>query len=1260
MRFITTNDIETWANTVDCKYHLPHLIRKLILATVNQNQIKHIQFAYGEDVQTGGYDGELTSASENTFVPLGESVWEFGTTNNKKAKANEDYEKRKANPLGKIPSETTYININGKKYRDKNKWGAEKQAESFWKDVKYLDALDIEQWLELAPTTELWLAEKLRKPTLGIYTLEEYWKLWSENEYIKIVPDILLGESRLDEIDKIKTFLISKKNTLYIKSITIEEAIAFPIAVLKKHHEIPTNVIIIDNRESFNQFTQCREPLTIIVKFKIDNIDLSGANQRGHKVIIPISLGDESSSSDSIQLSIVNRNSFENGLNQMGVDSEQAKVLTKNSGRNISVLRRLLKFNDNTKPKYLDDIEIRDLIPILLANRFADYLDGDKEIIEKISGKSSDEYIGFLKILATLEDSPIYYINGVWRLVSPTDTFLFFAKYITQKDFKEFQEICLEVLTEVLHKYTLPLEERGNYYQTPENRTKYSPKLREGLCESLVIISVLGKNYGINSISNTTSYVDNIIKEILEKDVIVWRSLSSNLMLLAEAAPALFLDNLERIITDKNVNRFFEEKEGFIGKSNDLAPLLWCLDVIAWFPEHLVRASISLCELIKITPKNLPTSNTPLRSLKSVFRIWYPQTNTNAEDRKKILEVLIKKYPNIAYNLLYSLIKTRHDAAFHLPRPKWRLFSELREIQVTNQEVYYMRGFCLDNVITMSEGNIREILSLIDILDDIEWDKIDKSLDIIEKAIDTFSQSENNDVYQKFRGFIGRHRNHPNAHWSLPVNILDKIEGSAIKFKSDDIILNDSYLFKEHNPEFIEGKQEDDYRKRQEQIEKKRLDFVQEVIDRSGICKIFELAVQTKYPFIYGQILAKSDKLTEQDAITVYKLINSKEESLIILVTDFIRASERKTDLKTQLQILDKLEVSKQEKVTFFIALNSNLELWTYINDLEDEEIEKPYWQSRQGFLYADSKDELFYALQKLAHYKKALTYLNTLGWGTYVHKNILTSDEVLKALEDLSLNEIEDSSHIDHFRNILDFLYSKNDYNLERGAKIDMKFLFIFSGGSYGQKPQNLYRLMAKKPNEYFEVLSQIYLPKNEETKQLELQKLKKNPYHQEVLKVSWDVFDNFNLIPSAQDDGTLNYEELSTWISEVRNLAIKNDRIDVTDSCIGKLLAKHPINMKDIQGYPIEIYDVLEKINNKYITESFKVQISNNLSFTSRGAFEGGNIERLRANFFNTLFETIKFTHPKTSWIFKSLEKKYLTKADWEDESALQRSLE
>ena len=371
MIYLNTNDIEMWSNSVDCQYHLPHLIRKLILATADQTKIRSIQFPYGEDVQVGGYDGELSTEVGNIFVPDGESVWEFGTTNKKGGKANDDYDKRKNDPLGKMPLETTYINVSAKKYRDKKKWVEEKKGENFWKDVRYYDAIDIEQWLELSPTVEVWLAEKLGKPTVGIYTLDEYWRRWSENGNIKIVPEILLGSSREKEIDLLKFFLNNDQQKLYIKSKTIDEATAFPLAFLKYNEDgSQKEIVVIDNRDTFSKFIQSDAPSIILVRFKAENTDLSGATQRGHKLIIPISMSDEPTGSEKIQLPLVSRDTFENGLKEMGVDSEKARLLTKNSGRNISVLKRLLQFDDNTKPKYLKDAEISDILPILLINKF--------------------------------------------------------------------------------------------------------------------------------------------------------------------------------------------------------------------------------------------------------------------------------------------------------------------------------------------------------------------------------------------------------------------------------------------------------------------------------------------------------------------------------------------------------------------------------------------------------------------------------------------------------------------------------------------------------------------------------------------------------------------------------------------------------------------------------------------------------------------------------------------------------------------------
>lgn len=1265
MRLITTGEIENWADTIECKYYLPQLIRKLIVATIDFNSIRHLEFSYGEDVNTGGYDGELLTESENLFVPFGETVWEFGTTNNKKAKADEDYEKRKLNPLNKVPSETTYVNINGKKYRDKKKWVTEKKEENFWKDVKYLDAIDIDQWLELAPQVEIWLAEKLGKPTNGIFTAEEYWKRWSDNKKVKILPEIIAGESRKKEIEKVKQFLNSEYGVLYIKSITKDEALIFPVAILEQidAHEknnLSSKTLIIDNRDSFSRLIQSSCPLVIITKFQADGTDISAAIHKGHKLIVPLSPSDEINS-DKIDLPIVSLDDFENGLKNMGIDYEQARFLTKNTGRNISVLRRTLEL-DYMQPNWLDNISIADIIPILLVNRFSEYKDRDKEIIERISGKSYSEYEKFLKNLLNQEDTPVYHINGVWRLVSPTDIWLYIAKYVSNDDFEKLQKICLDVLSEIAYKYSIPLNERGNLIQTPDVAPIYSSNLKEGLCETLAIISILGEKYGIGSITPDT-FVDSTIQFILEKDIVVWRSLSSNLMILAEASPTVFLNNLERIIKDKSVVAFFEEQQGFLHTSNDLAPLLWCLNIIGWMPENLMRVTLALCELINSSPDKFPTTNTPYDTLKSIYRVWYPQTNANAEDRKKILETILKKYPDTLYNLLVSMVGSKNDSAIHIPRPKLRLFSELRSIQVTHNEISYLRRFCIDNIIMLSLNNLNRILGLIDLLDDIDGDKIDDTLNAIETGL-TFDSELKNKIYQKLREFIGRHRSYPDAHWSLTTDILDRIEETALKFKSEDFILSGKYLFEHHHPTSIEGKFGNDYRIQEQDIFEKRKVFLEKVISVYGIDKVFELANKVEHPYIYGNVLAMLLEISLEDSFKIYQLIDSENSKYISLASNFIRISENRTSREEQINVLNKLiqsGISNTGITKFLLSLRGNIDLWQYIQDVQNNEIESLYWKSQQSYLFLDNKEELIFSLDKLHEFKKSIVFLNTLGMNIHQHSEInISSDELLTLLEKVELIGFDDNSQFDshNFENILDFLYTQNNYDEERGAKIEMKFHFIFKS-YHSTKPQNLFKIMSKNPSEYMAVVCQIYLPDDEKLREEELEKRSQNENTQFIFEFNYQLIDSFDYIPSLKLDGTLNSVELNNWIKEVRTLAKDNYREEITDNCLGKLLAKYPIKISNNKGYPIEIYDIIEEINSDSIKSAFKMQISNNLGFTSRGAFEGGNIERTRAKFFNTLFKDTKIIHPNVSLIFKNLRDRYLRDGNWEDENALLRSL-
>jgi hypothetical protein len=95
--------------------------------------------------------------------------------------------------------------------------------------------------------------------------------------------------------------------------------------------------------------------------------------------------------------------------------------------------------------------------------------------------------------------------------------------------------------------------------------------------------------------------------------------------------------------------------------------------------------------------------------------------------------------------------------------------------------------------------------------------------------------------------------------------------------------------------------------------------------------------------------------------------------------------------------------------------------------------------------------------------------------------------------------------------------------------------------------------------------------------------------------------------------------------------------------------------------KGFPDEIYDVLEgDIASDKMRQAFEIQISNSFGVTTRGAFDGGSIERYRASFFDLLFNETKLVYPKVSSIFKRLRDRYLLDAKDEDGQALLSSLE
>tara|TARA_R110000868_G_scaffold384409_1_gene651880 strand:+ start:4641 stop:8453 length:3813 start_codon:yes stop_codon:yes gene_type:complete len=1269
MKYITSTDIKHWADTLECKSTLPLLIRKLIFAGVQIEHIKKIEFPYGDDVQVGGYDGVLETEKGNLFIPAGNSVWEFGVTEKKKKKADEDYEKRKVNPLGKNPKETAYINVTAKKWTKTKSWAEDKNNEGFWADVRCYDAVDIEHWLEIAPSVEIWLAKHLGKPVNGVYSADDYWNDWATKGAMKF-PQNLLVDSRQSQFSELKVAILSESPSItHVQANTKEGSLAFILASLQTFEEnlrdsIQSRTIVVENRDSFNRLIQYKSPLILLPKFDEEYLELNKAITNGHTVVVAVSNSFCSAKSKLITLPILRQEPLVECLALMGIDKEKARLLSKNSGRNISVLRRSLEFSSK-RPSWLDNPDYIKFIPFLLVARFNSNSKFDTEIIEEISGEKYSDYEKFLKELEFSNESPIYNIGEKWRLISHSDTWVYLAKYISKEDLKKFKRICIKVLTEEHPKYQLSSDKR---YMAPLYNAlpKYSSEIKKGVAETLIILSVFGKKYGVSAISDSKLFVDGIVVEILDNaNPDLYRSFRYNLMLLAEASPEVFLNQIQTIINDKRVLGFFEEEEGgIIGSSNDLPFLLWSLESIAWIPHLLPKVCLMLCQLIEVTPKKLPTMNTPFNTLKSIFKAWYPQTNASFDERKQILSILSNKFPVIGFQLLETLMfKRGSDHATPTHKMQWRLFDETNEISRTSFEVYEMGDFATNKMIELIEKNkdINQILTLISKLDCLKKSNIDLFLATLKK-VDISNQENKAKLYNAFREVIGKHRTHTKYNWAIPENILSETQKVAELFNPEDIILSNEYLLG-HHPVPMEGRNPKlSSDERHKEINSKRKEFIEKVLTVYSIEKVIEMSVSAETSGFVGYPLACIN-LSEEDKKKIYVLLKSQKKEEMSFAYSYVFAMESVNSQKKSLKTFKELKVSgeydNESLAKYLLALRFNLKLWKFIEDNKIPDIEKYYWEHFNS-IYFNDLDEIKYSISKLIHFKRTITVLNILGHMDGILK--LDIELIINTLERLSLSDYVENSNLKLDSNGLahvfnDIFSREEDIDSDRMAKIELKYLFVFDSTGLGVQPKYLFSAIAKDPQLFIQLIKNVYVPKNRELTEDEIQQ-NKEPSQKTFLEYSYNLLSNFNLIPGLESDGSIDESILNTWIDTVRELAIECDRVGVTDEKIGEILARHPNNEDGIY-FPDEICNALERLNSNDIYIGFEIQITNRLGFTSRPSGSGGDIERNKANHFNKLADERKISHTTVSSIYRKIAENYIQDGHRMDEEAIQDSL-
>jgi hypothetical protein len=226
---VDADDISNWSRRIDSFSQFPGIVRKLLKR--NNDQLTRLDMRDAEGVRTPGYDGIVEALRGTTLVPLGRSVWEMGVNANFKSKANDDYEKRTANPLGETQAETTFVFVTPHRWSGKEDWECERQESGPWKDVRVFDVDNLIDGLEDARAVHVRLTEILGKPATAVRSIEDWWERFCARSSPAVSAEIALA-GRADHAARLLCLLEETRPFNTIRAKSTDDVLGFVAATM--------------------------------------------------------------------------------------------------------------------------------------------------------------------------------------------------------------------------------------------------------------------------------------------------------------------------------------------------------------------------------------------------------------------------------------------------------------------------------------------------------------------------------------------------------------------------------------------------------------------------------------------------------------------------------------------------------------------------------------------------------------------------------------------------------------------------------------------------------------------------------------------------------------------------------------------------------------------------------------------------------------------------------------------------------------------
>jgi hypothetical protein len=1260
-------DIARWGATRGAQDRVPELLRRLVYATTEAPTL--VDFPSGDAVQLGGWDGVVELSEDHATIPKGLSGWEIGSSVKTKGKADGDYDDRTASPPPTsrgpvIPSETTFVFVTPRVWGAKKKWVESKRAENVWKDVRVLDAIDIEAWLQQAPATHVWLSRLMGLVPAGAEDIETSWTDWVEGITTRATPVLLLGGRTGEAAEIVKWLIEAGRGSLTVSAESTDDAVGVIAAAIMsrtadERAPILARTVVVSTPDAFTQLAGSSDPLILIPTY-VAGAEIQRATRGGHQVVIPSGpLPASVAGSARVVMPRVHRRDVENALLAVGVPEDRARELAGVARRSMLTLRRRLATNPSLQlPLWAAPSVGPSLVPMLLLGQFDERRDADLQALSGLAPGGLTVIRESLLRWSQEVDPPVRRVGNIWYLVSKVDAWSLLSRYVSSDDLKHFATIAKDVLGEVHPKFDLPPEERWAASIHGKER-QYSSTLVTGIADTIALLGASADAVTVQGGVQPSMVADRIVRDLFDGvagDWRGWATLSRVLPLLAEGAPDAFLSAVETQIArdEEAVKKLFRDDGDVMFSSSSHTGVLWALEMTAWSPQHLAYSARMLATLDRLDPGG-KILNRPGNSLRSVFLSWLPQTSASLETRLDVLEQLRAHEPDASWRLLSSLLPRNHDHSGYNPRPKWRDWVvEGAGTGATYYDINRQTSTIVGWMIEDAGENPTRWITLIEALDDVAPEEFTAITTALGGFLDSLSDDEiRAPLFDALRQTLSRHRSFPEATWALSDDRLKKIESLFIAATPNDTFARLRWLFS-NTPQLPEGR-EADYHEHSALVFQRQQEAIRELHAELGTGGVVELAGRVERPDDLGRVLASVGVLSgDEEDQRLDQLLAVTDRP----VFDFGRGYARGWTVRvgeavafTQIGNCDDrwTDETRGRLLLSHAPTAATLDLV----DTLGEGGQAAFWSSMYPGWLDDGVVER--GLRALLAHGRSHAFIDAAAMHLRKHPS-LDPELLASGLEQAPQQRTDkDGTQMKSYAIglVLDALERAVEENRFDEARVaQLEFLYLRILGHFERPPRILHKAMANDPSLFVEAVRMAYRARGEEKHDLGSEDASKAEHAYRLLD-TWSV-------PPGQTGQGIDAVVLNDWVDRTRTELASLGRGEIGDHLMGSVMCGPALDADGV--WPrIPIRDLIERLASDDFEQGLVIGRYNGRGVISRDPFAGGHLERGEADAYERMAIITATRWPRTSAMHRRMARNARADAAREDiESELLEDLE